>query len=167
MLDAGIYGAKVQSWKKANPRDLLKRIVEDNPDLDKSALLSALRDEVLSVNGPEYLDSIIEYWFSNNYHSLAIAGRQTSSVSMRTVRARTEATAARIMENVQTRIREEAEMILLDMMLPSGKALRDATGRDCTEAGGWFLRIAEEVKPNQKVGAVLSEDHVRTLWKSR
>lgn len=43
------------------------------------------------------------------------------------------------------------------------KALRDNTGKDCAKAGGWFAALAKRVKPNEKVGSVLSEAQLQKL----
>lgn len=51
----------------------------------------------------------------------------------------------------------------LKKVMPNGKELRDCTGNDCTRMGGWFLKIAERVKPTQKVGNALSEEDVQNL----
>lgn len=168
MLDTGTYGAKVQSWKKENPRDLLKQLIEENPSMDKPALLSALREELLAEDHIGYLYAVIEYWFSNNYHSLVEArAAPKSRVSQKAAKVARQAKVAAIKEKVQERIHEEAKIILLDMILPTGKALRDSTGDDCARAGGWFARIAEQVNPDQTVGAVMSEDQLRDLWSAR
>jgi hypothetical protein len=31
-IDIGVTGAKRQSWRRANPRDVLKRIIDRHPD---------------------------------------------------------------------------------------------------------------------------------------
>ena len=65
-------------------------------------------------------------------------------------------------------IEAKAQIILLDLVLPNGKALRDCTGRDCKQMsgkmGGWLQKIAERVKPTQFVGDVLKEADVRKLY---
>lgn len=165
MLDTGTYGAKVQSWRKSNPRDILKRLLEENPRADKPALLASLRAELLADDRIDYLDAVIEYWFANNYHSLVEA--PATPAARQAAKAEKAAKVEAIKEKVKTRIREEAELILLDLVIPGGKALRDATGRDCAKAGGWFAAIAERVKPGQKVGAAMSEADLRALWKQR
>jgi hypothetical protein len=50
------------------------------------------------------------------------------------------------------------------MMTPTGKPLRDCTGSECRQMGGWYLQIAERVKPKQRVSAVLQEIDVRKLY---
>lgn len=48
-------------------------------------------------------------------------------------------------------------VVLLDLVLPNGKALRDATGADCAKAGGFFAEVAKTIKPTQVVDRHLSE----------
>ncbi len=167
MLDKGTYGAKVQSWKGANPRDLLRRIIDDNPAMDKPELLATLRHELLADDQIDYLDTVIEYWFSNNYHSLvgAMAAQNRLYPMLIASRMAKQAKAEVIKGKLRDHIQEVAETILLDMVLPNGKALRDCTGKQCAKAGGWLARVAEKVKPNQKVGVALSESQVRDLWR--
>lgn len=154
-LDTGTYGAKVQSWKRANPRDLLKRLIEEQPRADKETLFKAFRDQVRGDDGEDFLDSIIEYWFANNYHSLT--ERPSPAPSKAAKRARVEEIKATIKARA-------AKMILLDMVLPNGKPLRDCTGRECAKAGGWFTKIAGQVKSGDIVGKVMSETQVRKLY---
>ena len=75
---------------------------------------------------------------------------------------------AKVKAKVRAKIVEKAQMILLDMKLPNGKALRDCTGADCAKLGPamgeWLSNISGEVKPRQKVGDVLSEERVRELF---
>ncbi|GEM_PF-5131432 len=162
-LDTGVYGAKVQSWRRSNPRDLLKRLIEENPGADKATIHKTFRDEVRGEDGEEYLDSVIEYWFSNNYHSLVDpAPRRERPAAQKTDRV------AEIREKVKTRIRQEAQIILLDMVLPNGKPLRECTGTECsqlgTKVGAWLTKIAGKVKPSEVVGDVLDEAQVRKLY---
>jgi hypothetical protein len=56
------------------------------------------------------------------------------------------------------------ELILLAVITPNGKKLRDLTGRECGQAGGWFAKLAGKVKATQKVGTVLTEPELRELW---
>lgn len=160
-LDTGIYGAKVQSWRRANPRDVLKQIIDSAADpRDKSKVLSAFREIVLGEDGEDYLDSIIEYWFANNYNSL-IDERIRPKRRESTVK-QTAAKVAEFKEKVTTRIREEA-LFLLDTMLPNGKALRDSTFGECAKIGGVLSQIATMGKPGQIVGRVLSDASLRKL----
>lgn len=153
----GVYGAKVQSWRRSNPRDLLKRMIDEMPGADKSALLSVWRDLIRQPDNEDHLDAIIEYWFSNNYHSLVDQPRSRLPATKAQHRAAVSATTAVIKERA-------TRMVLLDMVMPNGKALRDCTGRDCQRVGGWLSKIAAKIKPGEKVGAKLSEAQVRRLF---
>lgn len=167
MITPGTYGAKVQSWKNANPRDLLKTLIDENPSAAKPALLAMVRSELLDERAADMLDSVIEYWFTNNYHSLVAPVARAPRPPREVVKAAQTAKVAEIKANVQARIQEEARLLLLDLVLPNGKALRDSTGNECAKAGGWFTKIASRIPPGKKVGKVLSEDQLRSLWRSR
>lgn len=77
MIDTGTYGAKVQSWRAKNPRDLLMKLLNENPGVDKAQALALLWENLQTKRGKEYLFTIVEYWNSNNYDSLVkpIRGR--------------------------------------------------------------------------------------------
>lgn len=164
MLDTGTYGAKVQSWKSANPRDLLRQIIEENRGADQPALLIMTRERLLASDAIEHLEAVIEYWFANNYRSL-VSEKPAPAVKAKTKAVKAAAVAA-VKTKVKERIVAEAQAMLLDIVtLPSGKSLRDSTGKDCAKAGGWLSRIAEKVGANQRVGKALSEAEVRQVWK--
>lgn len=151
-LETGVYGAKVQSWKRASPRDLLKRLIDENPNSSKEDLLKKFSDKVTK----NHLDAIIEYWFANNYNSLT--ERKAPAPSREQKRA--------IVEQRKSEIKARAvNMVFLDLVLPNGKPLRDCTGKDCAKAGGLFAKIANKIKPNEIVGKVLSETEVRKLYR--
>lgn len=157
-LNTGTYGAKRQSYRKASPRDLLKRLIEENARYSEKKLQNLFSATVREDE--EQLDAIIEYWFANNYRSLVHKPPASPSVKAAKVAERT----ARV-EVAKTIIKANAtRMVLLDFVLPNGKPLRDATGKDCAKAGGWLSKIAASVKPGQKVGDVLSEAQVKKIF---
>lgn len=167
----GLYGAKVQSWHKANPRDLLKRLLDEHradaisfDQTLKKKVLAAFRDAVREDE--DYLDPIIEYWFSNNYHSLIEAPREVTTPAQRSQMR--QSVVETVKKAVERRIVEEAKIALLDMVLPNGKSLRDCTGKECAalgpKIGGWLTRVAGEIGPRQKVGSALTEDRLQALY---
>lgn len=153
LLDTGIYGAKVQSWRRANPRDLLKRLIDENPKFGKDNLFKTFRDQLRGEDGEEFLDSVIEYWFANNYHSLI--ERPTPHI-----RAARKAAARADTEKVKEHIQKR----LLNMVLPNGETLGNSTFGYCAKLGGGLSRIGAKGKPNQIVGKHLSETEVRKLY---
>lgn len=158
LSQTGIYGAKRQTWKRASPRDLLKRLMDENGRASEQAIQRkftvAVRDD------EDYIDAIIEYWFANNYRSLVHKQPQVTQAA----RAEHAALAEVIKEKIKV---AAARMVLLDMVLPNGKPLRDSTGKDCAKAGGWLSKIAAEIKPTQKVGEALSEAEVQKLFRTQ
>ena len=56
-------------------------------------------------------------------------------------------------------------VVLLNLPLPDGTRLQDATFAQCKRAGGWFLLIAKHGKSNQLVRNKLSETDLANLWK--
>jgi hypothetical protein len=74
---------------------------------------------------------------------------------------------------VTEHVREQAEKMLLDLLMPNGKALRDCTGAECDrfgkadeQRGRWLQRVAAEVGPTRRVGDVLGEKQLKTLMRA-
>lgn len=158
-LDTGTYGAKRQSFRKASPRDLLKRLMEENSRASEQKLQAMFADKVRSDD--DYIDAIIEYWFANNYRSL-VSKPEAPAQKQRAVAER----AARV-EVIKEKIKIAAtRIVLLDITMPNGKALRDCTGKDCAKAGGWLSKIAKSIKTTDVVGKVMSESAVQKIFRS-
>jgi hypothetical protein len=156
-LETGHLGAKIQSWKKANPRDLLREVMENNVGLNKDTTLSRFKDALdVATNSSDLISVIVEYWFSNNYNSL-LDNRQKPKTTPSDAKNR----VAAIKEVIKAKA---TEMVLLDFVMPGGAMLRDSTGADCARAGGWLANIAKVVKKDQIVGKVLSEAQVKKFF---
>lgn len=150
-LDTGIYGAKVQSWRTGNYRDLLKRLIDRNPHADEDRLYELWNNKVLASE--DILDTVLRYTFANAYRSFSGLTPEE--------RARRSAALAAEREKVKATIQAR----LLDIVLPNGKKLRDCTFGYCRELGGGLSRIGAKGKPGQIVGKLLSEAEVRKLYK--
>jgi hypothetical protein len=155
-FNTGTYGAKRQSYSKASPRDLLKRLMGEHVGVAEHDLMKMFMELVRDDH--DYLDAIVEYWFANNYRSTV--RRPTAPISPKTSAAH----AARV-DKIKAAIKVKAtRMVLLEMILPNGKTLAASTGRDCSKAGGWLAKIAKSIKPADVVGVVLSEAEVSKLF---
>jgi hypothetical protein len=151
-IEKGVTGAKVQSWEKHNARELLARIVADNPGVDDEVLFHAFTAE----SGPYFME-IQRYWFANNLR--ALKPRPTP------IAKSVDRVAAQ--EHFVAKAKDRAvKLVLLDYVLPNGKMLRDSTFGECAKAGGWLSELAKKGQPNEKVGAVLDEKAVRAVWRS-
>jgi hypothetical protein len=78
----------------------------------------------------------------------------------RKARAESAARSAGALADLKARIRD---VVLLDLILPNGKALRDATGADCAKAGGFYAAVAKHLKPTQVVDKHLSEANLQDI----
>ena len=54
-------------------------------------------------------------------------------------------------------------VLLLDLDMPNGKKLRDATGADCARAGGFYAEISKHIKPTQVVDKHLTEANLQDI----
>jgi len=61
---------KGKSWRRPNPRDVLKRLIAENPKAGKRKLLALFVEEINGRDGKGALDSVAKYWFEVNYDRL-------------------------------------------------------------------------------------------------
>jgi hypothetical protein len=145
--------AVVRRIAKKSPMELLVSIVDGDPTADKERLfrkwLEAVRED------DEYEMAVFRYAFANLENALGRERRRPPIVRhpLQTGRAHVQAAAEKMVVSV----------ILMNLTLPGGKLLRDATFKECAQAGGWFSRVSKRGKPNQVVGKILTEDQLRAM----
>ncbi len=172
--ERGSYGAKRQSWGNVNPRDLLKRIVAKTSSEREAydAFMEALGDEIgMPITG--ILKPIVEYWFANNYRSMAIPATPAQTAAQKKRAAAAAQKAAELEAKKKKAAAEKADkykaqakdafakFALLQMVMPNGKTLAECTGKETIQFGGKFIAVGKGVKLNEKVGK-LSE---AAAWK--
>jgi hypothetical protein len=155
-LDTGILGAKRQSWHEESPRDLLRKLLKENPRATEAELL-AIFEEVVRSSKIDYISPIIEYWFANNYRSLIKHKRKRPPAKREDI------------ERAKAKLRAQISKIaVMDLPLPHGKTLGKSTGAECAvlgpRIGKWLTAIAEKVGPKSIVDETLTEEQVRTLY---
>jgi len=158
-------GATVQSWSGSSPRHVLENLVNEKPGASKEELFAAFRETITRDEYASAVDSILEYWFYNNYRYLVERPRTTAQD------APARAASRASVEGVKSSIKAAAvKMVLLDMMLPHGKKLADSTGQECRDlgpkVGAWLTAIAGQIMPNEVVGKTMSEQRVRELFEA-
>lgn len=79
---------------------------------------------------------------------------------VRRTREEAEARTATAFAEMKAKIRD---VVLLDLIMPSGKALRDATGAECRRAGGFYADVARALKPTQVVDRHLTEEDLQNI----
>jgi len=141
----GKTGAKKQTWLK-NPRELLAKIVRENPHISDDDLFEIFYDKIKSF--PSMIETCIQYWFVNNLRSLRTRTFERKKID------------PKLAEEVE----EQIIINLLDVVLPNGKKLRDSTGLECKRAGSWYTRIGERIGDGNIVKDVLTNDDLRKIY---
>lgn len=138
-----------------NPRDLIVELVKKNPGADRKALFVSFR-ETLDEMGEEYRRAVEWYFFVNMYDYLVISRKQMSGPI--------ERAEARIQQRERVEA-IKAQIIMLDLTMPNGKAMRECTGAEMAKFGNRYQKIAERVGKTKTVGGVLNEEQVRDIMK--
>lgn len=157
---SGELGATRQTWRAKSVRDLLAEIVTSNPQATDRALLekfvNSLRDD------DDYFLAAAEYAFDNALRALRREQSQPTAIQKAKLaeqKAKDAVARAKLVARIKSKV------LLLSMVMPNGKKLRDCSGEECAHFGGWYRRIASEIGPTKLVGEVLSEQQVRALYK--
>lgn len=144
----------IQKHRLANPREWITRLYEDNPQDSREVLFNKF-SEMLKED-EEAQRTVDWYFFVNMYEYIATSRNTKFTYGNKRPRSVRRAEAQNLKEAI-------AKVVLLDLILPSGKLLRQATFSECAKAGGWFTKISKLGKPQQIVGKVLSEDRLRAI----
>lgn len=144
----------VAGRERDNPRDLVIDVVKNNPQASRSDQFEQFR-ALLQESGGDYQRAVDWYFFVNMQSYLTGARDRSDPV--------TRAAATKQRENLVESIK--AQIVLLELPMPNGKAMRDCTGGEMAKFGNRYQRIAEKVGKTKTVGAVLNEDQVRTILK--
>lgn len=143
----------------SNPMELLNTLRERNPTESFERQFTKWRQ--LVERNDKHLTSALLYAFRNYWSALdrdQRAERRSEIWKSEQVKEKAEQE-----QQVQQLVKQVKTIVLMDMMLPNGKKLRDASFADCTKAGGWYRKIAKKGRPHQIVGAVLTEEQLRTI----
>ena len=139
---------------------MLADIVTANPQATDRLLLekfvACLRED------DDYFLAAAEYAFDNALRALR-REQAEPTVMQKAKQAKHKAGVAAAHAKRVARIK--SNIVLLSMMMPNGKKLRDCSGEECSHFGGWYRRIASDIGPTKLVGDVLSEQQVRALYK--
>ncbi len=60
-----------KSWRRSNPRDVLNRLIAENPKAGKRKLLALFLEHINGHDGEGALNFVAKYWFDANYDRLA------------------------------------------------------------------------------------------------
>lgn len=152
--------------KKPNLFAAFERAMKNAPEGSRKEQFEAFLETVQS--SPDYLSALATDYFDRQAAQWKIQqiGKSHSLVGTSTVQASAErrAESAARVERVHAELKAKLRaVILLDITLPNGKKLRDATGAECAKAGGFYAAVAKHVKPTQVVDKHLSEADLRNI----
>lgn len=117
----------------------------------KAAFLAEMKSD------PIFTELLAEEYFERMSTTYKAVGTENNYAVVREARARRR-------EENYTRLKAEVvDVLLLDLTLPSGKRLRDATGAECKRAGGFFSAVGNHIKGTQVVDKHLSESDLRNI----
>lgn len=171
-------GATRQTRRLPALRPILKGMMDNVGDPHSAEDRLAVKEQFIqfmnSAAGTQYRETAFIYWLDNNYRSLLADYPEpdkditTRAERKQAAQAKEKKTAAELKQKVEQAIEQKAQVILLDWVLPNGKALRDCTGRECKQmsrtVGTWLQKVGDRVKPTELVGSVLEESDVRKLF---
>ena len=144
----GIKGQTRSTWRDiTHLRGMLLKLMTQNEDATREEL------EVLYLakakKTPALIDEALRRAFDND-----LSGIQRPLAKRRII-SKQEVTAT---------VERLANVVLLDLILPNGKALRNSTGKECRQAGGWLTKIADRVGDRGVVGATLDEPEIAAIF---
>jgi len=158
-IDQGVQGAKRATWREANPRSRLMKIIADNDDAEERIWREEFWEEVKRDRSDKgMLRACIEYWLDHTI--LALTGKGNRKKRSKAAREQLNADVETIKEQIRT------SLMFLSLVCPNGKQLRHCTGADCKKFGGWYLTLAGSVPAKKRVGDVLTEKQVGEIWAS-
>jgi hypothetical protein len=161
-VDQGIHGAFRATWRKDNPRSLLRTIIAKNPKATEDKIHKLFWQEV--ENDPELLRACVEYWLDNNYLSLM---RDENPVKRRK-RADKDAVAVNFeKEKIKERIDGEVYSELLNLIMPNSKKLGECDRKDCLAMGGWLTTVGNQLPKNKTVSEVFTNKQLHTIYRKQ
>lgn len=134
----------------------------ENPKASRFEALKRFKKTVKA--DPAALDAIIEAWFYGRAGSYDVVVTKTGATVVSIQKARKMRDEPSESEKTQLAMKDKiASVVLLDLMLPDGSLLRNATGAQVAKYEGFIGAIGKLLKPTQVVGRHLSEADLQNI----
>jgi hypothetical protein len=165
-INPGVRGHTRSTWRdETHLRGVLLRLIAENQDAERDEIEAMYLAKCEMV--PKLIEEALRRAFDNDWDGLHKRKQLRPGPTEKTIeeaKAKVEETKAKIEAAVEI----IKATVLLDLVQPNGKKLRDCTGAEVrelqTQMPSWFKIIAARVKPAEVVGKVLSEAEVRKMW---
>jgi hypothetical protein len=149
--------AAIRRSSPVSPLEVLARMRETDQTGSYERLFKKWCDRI--EGRPEYLDAVMQYAFRNYWTAL---DKSDNAAKYDVDKRRRD--KERLTEEIEELATEVSNIVLMNLLLPSGKMLKDSTFAECAKAGGFFSKIAKMGKPNAIVGKTTDEAALRKLW---
>jgi len=148
--------------------DLFKNAMLENPSASRRDALAAFTK---AARGDAYFKQLAEDYFYRmaarfepvqTKHGVTL--EPTPMARKRAeVAASRKAESERLGEAAYKKTKAELSVVLLDLPLPDGTRLRQATGAKLAKCEGFFRAVGQALKPTQVVDRHLSEDDLKNI----
>lgn len=152
--------------------DVMRRVVANHGSDSRRAAFDAFVLEM--TEDLKYLAPLIQYYFEKEYpkwhiEKTGISGSVVVVAPERQFRRLTiippEVRAQRKAEIVQGAIAITNRIVLMNLRLPCGKLLREATFADLDDTIGWMRELKKHGKPTEAIDKKLTEADLQNVWK--
>lgn len=142
-----------------NPMEILARLVEASPRAS---------DEILFLQWAEAMkkdDDLLLAALRHTFTNLRSALTRSAVLRERQSPEQRQVENAKIKAEVSKKVDAVKSIVLLNLLLPNGKAARYSTFADAGRAGGFWTKVSKLGKPQQIIGQVVTEEQLRALLK--
>lgn len=147
--------------------DVFRRSMLRNPDASRKEQLTHFLDEVRKE--PAYLDALAEDYFyrqAKDWQPEKLGPHSVTLSATPTAEHRYEKAAAKRAEGkkrVAAEVARIKNVLLMNLRLPTGSLLRDATGAECAKAGGFYTEVSRHLDGREVVGKHLDETDLQNI----
>ena len=152
--------------RKNMSHKFLRQLKRDNPNFTQEQTLKEVRaqfraNSVFNNDFEEIFDDIILLWFFNAYRTVFAEKPDRKASAQR--QADIENTIRASLDRV---IRNKAAIMLMNMVMPNGRMLKECTGAEVRRLADnpWLMTIADAIRPRQHVGNVLTEEQLQLAF---
>jgi hypothetical protein len=149
---------------KAQIVDLLTSIIKDHPNKDKMDTYPIFKEKMLE--NKMYLNDGIQFIFGMLYstaYSAAFPATTAELIDRAKIRQVKLDEAEQEFERLKSTAKSIIARRLLDLITANGKPLRECTGAECKQLGGFYARVGEEVGASNIVGDNISEEEISQI----
>ena len=155
---------------KENPLGLFIASIREKPNLSEDHYKREFV-RLLSREGYEdFVEEIVREWMNLKFSTALSAAFPPTREDIKNNLRQKKLTQAQEQREANKAVDKAKALLgyrLLELVCPNGKMLRDCTGSECRSFGGFYARLANKVPPGKKVGNVLDEAGLVSVFKDR